>query len=491
MTTHTVRLVLGDQLNQEHSWFRSVDSGVLYVLLELRQETDYVRHHRQKVLAIFAAMERFAGMLRNDGHRVEHRTLDHPLPGADLPAMLRGLATSECAHAIEYQEPDEYRLHAQLSEAFGAGAASEHFLYPRDGVAKIFAGKTQRVMETFYRRARVEHGVLLDDAGGPLGGQWNFDADNRERMPLAHALPPALEFAHDVREIEERLVRHGVQTIGRANADALPWPLDRREQLLLLAHCCSALLPNFGRYQDHLGPQHWAYYHSRLSFGLNTKMLHPLEVIRHNTDKHYLGELAAQGLSVVPSRYVEPDDRASAKLEAFLSEFTDAAEFVVKPCVGAGSRDAQRYSRAQVLAARAHIERLQSQRRSVLLQPYLANVDDAGETALMYFDGVFSHAIRKGPLLQRDAGPTRALFAPEKITARTPGADELALAEGVLAALAGGPLAYARVDLIRGPDGAPCLLELELTEPSLFFAFSEGAADRFVAVLARRLGVAA
>ena len=222
-----------------------------------------------------------------------------------------------------------------------------------------------------------------------------------------------------------------------------------------------------------------------------THLLNPLEVIRHNTDKHYLGELAAQGLSVVPSRYVEPDDRASAKLEAFLSEFTDAAEFVVKPCVGAGSRDAQRYSRAQVLAARAHIERLQSQRRSVLLQPYLANVDDAGETALMYFDGVFSHAIRKGPLLQRDAGPTRALFAPEKITARTPGADELALAEGVLAALAGGPLAYARVDLIRGPDGAPCLLELELTEPSLFFAFSEGAADRFVAVLARRLGVAA
>jgi len=214
-----------------------------------------------------------------------------------------------------------------------------------------------------------------------------------------------------------------------------------------------------------------------------TRLLNPLEVVRHNTDKHYLGELAARGLSVVPSRFVEPDDLAAARLDAFLAEFSDAAEFVVKPCVGAGSRDAQRYSRAQVLAARAHVERLQSQRRSVLLQPYLASVDDAGETALMYFNGVFSHAIRKGPLLQRGAGPTRALFAPEKITARTPGADELALAEAVLAALPGGPLAYARVDLIRGTDGAPCLLELELTEPSLFFAFSEGAADRFVAVL--------
>lgn len=217
-----------------------------------------------------------------------------------------------------------------------------------------------------------------------------------------------------------------------------------------------------------------------------TCLLNPLEVIRHNTDKHYLGELAAQGLSVVPSRYVEPNDRASGGLDGFLAEFGGAAEFVVKPCVGAGSRDAQRYSRAQLLEARAHIERLQAQGRSVLLQPYLPSVDDAGETALVFFGGVFSHAIRKGPLLQRDQGPTRALFAPEKIAPRTPGGDELALAGRVLAALPGGPLPYARVDLIRGSDGAPCLLELELTEPSLFFPFSEGAAERFVAVLEKK-----
>lgn len=284
--THTVRLLLGDQLNPEHSWFRSVDPGVVYVILELRQETDYVRHHAQKVLAIFAAMARFAETLGAAGHRVEHRTLDDPLPGADLPAMLRGFAASVGASRIEYQEPDEYRLHVQLSEAFGAGVASEHFLYPREGVATIFAGKKQRLMETFYRRARVEHRVLLDDDGAPLGGQWNFDAENRERMPLTLAVPNALEFAHDVRTIHERLRRHNVQTIGVASADALPWPLDRGEQLQLLAFFCEALLPHFGRYQDHLGPQHWAYYHSRLSFGLNTKMLHPLEVIRAVEQAH-------------------------------------------------------------------------------------------------------------------------------------------------------------------------------------------------------------
>ncbi len=285
-TAHTVRLVLGDQLNPDHSWFRSIDSGVVYVLLELRQETDYVRHHVQKVLAIFAAMSRFAAGLRDTGHRVVHRTLDEPLAGADLPAMLRGLAASLGASAVEYQEPDEYRLQAQLTDAFGPGVDSEHFLYPRDGVARVFAGKKQRLMETFYRRARVEHRVLLDDAGGPLGGQWNFDADNRERMPLGQRAPAALEFAHDVRAMAERLARHGVATIGRVDPDALTWPLDRRQQLQLLAYFCDALLPYFGQYQDHLGPADWAYYHSRLSFGLNTKMLHPLEVIRAAEQAH-------------------------------------------------------------------------------------------------------------------------------------------------------------------------------------------------------------
>ncbi len=102
---------------------------------------------------------------------------------------------------------------------------------------------------------------------------------------------------------------------------------------------------------------------------------------------------------------------------------------MIKPAIGAGSRDAQRYGREQAVEAAEHIKRLLDGNRSVLMQPYLASVDVAGETALMFFDGVFSHAIRKGALLQRDEGPTRALFAPEKITARTPGADELAVGQ--------------------------------------------------------------
>ena len=152
-----------------------------------------------------------------------------------------------------------------------------------------------------------------------------------------------------------------------------------------------------------------------------------------------------------------------------------------------GSRDAQRYRRAQAAGATAHVARLLAEGRSVLLQPYLASVDEHGETALMFFDGEFSHAIRKGPLLVADEGPTEALFAAETITPRVPGDDELALARATLKALGTPePLLYARVDLIRGADGAPRLLELELTEPSLFFPYGEGAAERFVAVLKKR-----
>ncbi len=225
----------------------------------------------------------------------------------------------------------------------------------------------------------------------------------------------------------------------------------------------------------------------------HSELLNPLRVIASNTDKHYLDVLAMQGIHTVPSRFIEPEQHAEDGLRAFLEAF-EHAEFVVKPAVGAGSKDAQRYGREDLDSALMHIKRLQLKNRSVLLQPYLSKVDAAGETALLYFNGVYSHAIRKGPLLKRDEGPTEKLFAPEEIRARVPGEDEMALAGQVIAALPAlfqldGPLAYARIDLLRDEDGRPCLLELELTEPSLFFNYADGAAERFVAALKNRLSL--
>src|SRR5688572_20191847 len=117
-------------------------------------------------------------------------------------------------------------------------------------------------------------------------------------------------------------------------------------------------------------------------------LLNPLDVVRWNTDKHYLGELAARGVPVIPSHYIEPRGDANA--------FPAFDEFVVKPCVGAGSRGAKRFVAAERDAAVAHARALMEAGHSVLVQPYLAQVDEAGETALLFFDGEFSHAIRKG-----------------------------------------------------------------------------------------------
>ena len=208
-----------------------------------------------------------------------------------------------------------------------------------------------------------------------------------------------------------------------------------------------------------------------------TTLINPPAVVRWNTDKHYLAGLARAGVPTVPTRFVEPGERAVAALDRFLTE-QRAVDCVVKPAVGAGSRDAARYTRGEERPAIAHIVRLLTAGRSVILQPYLEQVDLHGETALIYFNGRFSHAIRKGPLLQRGSGPTEALFAQEHITQRLPSAEELRLGERVMAALPFAPPLYARVDLIMSGDGAPCLLEIELTEPSLFFAHAPGAAER-------------
>jgi glutathione synthase/RimK-type ligase-like ATP-grasp enzyme len=213
-----------------------------------------------------------------------------------------------------------------------------------------------------------------------------------------------------------------------------------------------------------------------------TRLENPPPLIRWNTDKHYLRDLVRAGVPCVPTRFVEPGERARHALEGFLRG-EGPAEWVVKPAVGAGSRDAARYARGEEGAAADHLERLLRGGRSVLLQPYLQRVDTEGESALIYLGGRFSHAIRKGPLLHRGSSPTSALFAPEHITPRTPGTEELQVAERALAALPFAMPLYARVDLIGSGAGGPCLLELELTEPSLFFAHAPGAAGRLAAGL--------
>ncbi|MGJ7441626.1 ATP-grasp domain-containing protein [Aquipuribacter sp. MA13-6] len=216
-------------------------------------------------------------------------------------------------------------------------------------------------------------------------------------------------------------------------------------------------------------------------------LANPAEVIAWNTDKVYLDELAEAGLPVVPTRTVRPGQDAA---EAVTAAFDVATEVVVKPTVSAGSKDTRRHGGAA--AALTHAAELLDAGRAVLVQPYLDGVDTLGETGMVVLDGEVSHAFRKGQLLHADAEATDGLYAEEDITATTATAEQLEVARVVTDFLRRrfpqhAPLLYARVDTVPGPDGTPLLLELELTEPSLWLVADPGAAQQWAQAHRRRL----
>ncbi|MEO3810107.1 hypothetical protein ABGB17_13995 [Sphaerisporangium sp. B11E5] len=215
----------------------------------------------------------------------------------------------------------------------------------------------------------------------------------------------------------------------------------------------------------------WNYVHRRDEFVAwaykaegATRLLNPAGLLDLNSDKSYLRDL---GVPTVPTTWVRPGEPV---------ELPELAEYVVKPSVSAGARDTVRT--AVRSAAEEHARSLTAAGRVAMVQPYLAMVEAEGETSLVYFGGEFSHARRRNAMLAPAAPQGRHLGT----SAREPAADQLALAARVLATLAVPPL-YARVDLVRLPDGTPAVIELELVEPYLYLADSPGAADRLTAAL--------
>lgn len=235
----------------------------------------------------------------------------------------------------------------------------------------------------------------------------------------------------------------------------------------------------------------WDYADRRAEFLAWTRTVprlhNPATVVAGNSDKRYLADLIAAGLPVVPTGFVEPGQPA---------ELPASGEYVLKPSVGAGSRGAGRFDADRpdsATAAGAHLQALHGAGRTVLIQPYLDEVELHGETAVIFIDGSYSHTIRKEALLQ--PGSTHPLdfgelYVTETISASSPSEAELALATAALAQLSHGlpePLLYARIDLLPSPAG-PVLIEAELTEPSLFFGHAAGSADRLALAIRDRIG---
>ena len=205
-------------------------------------------------------------------------------------------------------------------------------------------------------------------------------------------------------------------------------------------------------------------------------LANPARVIRWNTDKSYLVELASRGVAVVPTAVVGPGE----------DPVWPSGEFVVKPTIGAGSRGAGRFT--DHAAALAHLRTLGV---PALVQPYQSSVDEHGETAMVFFAGEYSHSFHKGPMLVQGLEESESgLYTVEQLKGIEPNDRQRQLADQVLdvaadlLSLSRKDFLYARVDVVEGADGAPLLLELELTEPTLGFRYTgEEAASRLSAAI--------
>lgn len=291
-----LRLLLGDQLNLNHSWFEKVDDSVCYVIMEVQQETNYVKHHIQKVIAFFNAMRQFKTDLEQRGHRVHYIELNDKTNSQSLTKNLLHLIDVYQARVFEYQYPDEYRLDKQLEDFCKTLSIrtntidTEHFMTSRTFLSSFFEGKKQLVMEYFYRRIRKDFNLLMEGEN-PLGGAWNFDKNNRNKWKGSPIIPKAYRVdSSNLDSLTTMLREEEVTTLGTIDSTSFLYPASRKEALLQLEYFNKNLLRYFGFYQDAMHTEEVNLFHSRLSFALNTKMVTPLEIVQSVIDYYHQNE---------------------------------------------------------------------------------------------------------------------------------------------------------------------------------------------------------
>ncbi|MEO1655887.1 MAG: cryptochrome/photolyase family protein, partial [Bacteroidota bacterium] len=208
----TLKLLLGDQLNYEHSWFREVNPEVSYVMMEILPETRYVKHHIQKLLAFFGAMRCFRDFMQAQGHHFIYFTIDDSHNQHRFSENLKSLIEENNFELLQYQEPDEYRLDqllGSLNDELSIPTemvSSEHFLSERWEVKDFFKGKKSYLLESFYRYMRKKYDVLMEGSQ-PYSGKWNYDADNRNKYKGEVPLPRLKIDSPDIKEIYQAILK--------------------------------------------------------------------------------------------------------------------------------------------------------------------------------------------------------------------------------------------------------------------------------------------
>lgn len=271
-----VTLVLGDQLSFDLPSLSALDPAHDWVLMaEVAAETDYVPHHPQKIALIFSAMRHFAEALRARGYRVRYVQLDQADNPGSLPAALEQAVAELAVNQVHLTECGEWRLEAALRACALpiTWHADTRFVCAREEFARWAEGRKQLRMEFFYREMRRKSGLLMNGDGTPVGGAWNFDAENRKALPKQVKAPMTARFPADtvtqdvLALVAERFSHH------YGSLDAFDYPVTHAEAEALWQHFLDFALPAFGDYQDAMATGEPFLFHARISAALNIGLL--------------------------------------------------------------------------------------------------------------------------------------------------------------------------------------------------------------------------
>jgi deoxyribodipyrimidine photolyase-related protein len=279
-----LRLILGDQLSESLSSLSDCTVNDVILMCEVQEETTYVPHHPKKIAFLFSAMRHFALQLQQKGYIVRYIKLDDPEnTGSFEGEVKRAIKDLNVTHLI-VTEPGEHRL-LKSFESWSQNwkidvqiRTDTRFLCGIDEFKKWAGNRRALRMEYFYRYMRQKYKVLLDEDGQPIGGQWNFDKENRK--PPSEGLKSPQRIAHrkdkitlDVLSLVKERFSHHFGTL-----EPFYYAVTREQALIELEHFITHLLPSFGDYQDAMVYSEPYLYHSLLSSYLNAGLLVPLEV---------------------------------------------------------------------------------------------------------------------------------------------------------------------------------------------------------------------
>lgn len=280
--------MLGDQLDPDASGFDDFDPDLDAVwMAEVAEESTHVWSSKPRTALFLSAMRHFAAELRDAGRSLHYTQLDAPHNRGSLAAQL----TADLAHlapeALVMTEPGEWRVREALQNVADAAGIpldireDRHFFGTVAEFAAHAEGRASLRMEYFYREMRTRHGILMTERGQPVGGQWNYDADNRKAFPAQGPglVPPPATFPPDAttRAVLALVEKEFGDHPGSLNTFA--WPVTRAQALEALALFIDERLPGFGDAQDAMWPGEPWLWHAHLSSSMNLKLLHPREVV--------------------------------------------------------------------------------------------------------------------------------------------------------------------------------------------------------------------